>query len=76
MEDIQKNLQTDFFNKLEPALRSFPSYQFKNPVLCVKVFIQDGDSPDDETGTYEANRQRRRVEFLMLVSFKENRCEC
>ncbi|KAG5655525.1 hypothetical protein KAF25_003862 [Fusarium avenaceum] len=69
MEDIQKNLQTDFFNKLKPALRSFPSYQFRNPVLCVRVFIQDGDTPDDETGTYEANR---RVEFLMShqISFR------
>lgn len=45
-------------------------------MLCVKVFIQDGDSPEDETGTSEANRQRRRVEFLMSVSFEEKRCEC
>jgi hypothetical protein len=74
MEDIQQNLQTDFFNKLKPALRNFPSHQFRNPVLCVKAFIQDGDSLGDDTGTYEANRQRRREEFLISVNFEEIKC--
>jgi hypothetical protein len=44
MDYIQQNLHTDFFNKLKPTLGNFPSHQFNSPVLCLKAFIQDGDS--------------------------------
>ncbi|KAM0242830.1 hypothetical protein ACHAP5_007164 [Fusarium lateritium] len=65
MDYMQQSLHTDFFNKLKLALRSPPLHTFDSPVLCLTAFIQDGDSPDNNGGTYEANKQRRRVELLM-----------
>ncbi|KAM0470271.1 hypothetical protein ACHAP7_009569 [Fusarium lateritium] len=65
MDYIQQSLQTDFFDKLKLALRSTPLHTFDSPVLCLMAFIQDGDSPNDNSGTCEANKQRRRVELLM-----------
>jgi hypothetical protein len=75
MDYIQQNLQTDFLNKLDPALQDFPLHQFKNPVLCVKAFIQEGDSLCDDTSTYEANRRYPRVELLVSVSSEGTRRE-
>ncbi|KAF5678703.1 NirA-like nitrate assimilation regulatory protein [Fusarium heterosporum] len=74
MDHLQQNLQTDLFDKLKEALADARLHQIGNPIVCLRAFIQDGDSADDDSGTYETNRQRRKEGFLFshCISISHN----
>jgi hypothetical protein len=61
----------DFFAKLTAALSTFPLGRLENPTLNFRVFVQEGNSADDDnSGTFEANEQHTLQSGHLLLSVR------
>ncbi|RGP81071.1 set domain-containing [Fusarium longipes] len=70
MDRLQQEA-ADFFANLTAALSAFPIGRLENLTLNLQVFVQEGDSADDDSsGTFETNEQSTLQSGHLLLSHK------